>query len=112
MLSTEFEESLRILQLEVERGEDIHEAPFLIHRTAGLLGGQQLLCGNPKSVEKLFESVPEGTESSLVFEWLRLSMMYADDGGEGLQLLAGTWLNSANPHKFYIAQHLAEFAWN
>ncbi len=111
MLSTEIEESLRVLRLEIERGEDIYEASVLIRRTAERLGNQQFLCGNPGWVEEFFESVPEGTESSLVFEWLRLSMMYADDGGVGFQSLARTWLNSTNPHKLFITQNLAEFEW-
>jgi hypothetical protein len=61
------------------------------------LGRQQFLCGNPGRVDEFFESVPEGTESSLVFEWLCLGMMYADDGGAGLQFLARTWLNCKRP---------------
>lgn len=103
--------ALRELRIEIERGEDIYEAPPLIHAAALDFGGQLLLCGAASNVEALLAAVPAGTEPSLVFELLRISMEYANDGGAGLRELAGSWAGSNNSYKAYIAAHINDFTW-
>jgi hypothetical protein len=102
------EESFATLKDELERGEDICEALPLIHEAAQTFGGQSLFCGEPSSVDTFFATIPSFADPSLAFEWLRISMSYANDGGVGLRSLAKSWTNSSNPHKAYISQHIEE----
>jgi hypothetical protein len=112
MTTDVFQQSLRVLRTEIQRGEDVYESPSLIHQVALALGGQPLLCGEPSHVEELFNLLSPNVESSLFFEWLRISMMYADDGGSGLRQLAAGWVGSSNRYKAYIASNLEGFFWN
>lgn len=109
---SKIDESFIVLREELDREADISEAPALIHIAAQTLGGQTFLCGELKAVEAFFAALPTTEEPKVVFEWLRISMMYANDGGAGFRRLAEDWVASIDPRKAYAAQHLSELSWN